>query len=187
MNDSELKVHGSLFLLLQKFIEASYGKANWEALSLELNPTARIYEMQNNYPAEEIFSMINAVAVSAHISKNEVLEKFGEYMVPDLLRLYATYVNPTWKTFEMLENTEPVMHTAVRSLGSKADPPILHVTKVNERLLIIDYYSRRKMASLAVGIIRGIAKHYNETDKVRVIEKSSPNDERVQIRVEFDN
>ena len=41
------------------------------------------------------------------------------------------------------------------------------------------------MASLAVGIIKGIAKYYNESEKVKVIPATDLNDERVQIRVEF--
>ena len=41
------------------------------------------------------------------------------------------------------------------------------------------------MASLAVGIIKGIAKYYNESSKVKIVPTTNPNDERVQIRVEF--
>ncbi len=40
-------------------------------------------------------------------------------------------------------------------------------------------------AWLAIGIIKGIAKYYNESEKVIVIPKTNPNEDRVQIRVEF--
>jgi hypothetical protein len=73
----------------------------------------------------------------------------------------------------------------VRKQENQADPPVLLVTRVHDKLLTIDYYSKRRMASLAIGIINGIAKYYNEADKVKVICQSDPNDERVQLRIEF--
>ncbi len=50
---------------------------------------------------------------------------------------------------------------------------------------MIDYFSKRKMGALAVGIIKGIATYYNEQDKIEIKSMSDPEDERVQIRVEF--
>ncbi len=85
----------------------------------------------------------------------------------------------------MRENTELVMHKAVRKEENKANPPVLNVSRVHDNLLIIDYYSKRRLACLAIGIIRGIIKFYNETDKVTVIPNTNPADERVQIRIEF--
>ena len=77
------------------------------------------------------------------------------------------------------------MHGAVRRLNSTANPPILNVSQVNDKLLIVDYHSRRKMASLAIGIIRGIAEYYGESQSVKIISMTDPDDERVQIRLEF--
>jgi hypothetical protein len=54
-------------------------------------------------------------------------------------------------------------------LNSTANPPILNVTKISNNLLMIDYFSKRKMGDLAVGIIKGIAKFY--TNKIRLLLK----------------
>jgi hypothetical protein len=76
------------------------------------------------------------------------------------------------------------MHGAVRREGS-ATPPVLNVNRVNEKLLYIDYYSKRKMGSLAIGIIKGIAKYFNEAERIQITSMSNPNDERVQLKVIF--
>ena len=60
------------------------------------------------------------------------------------------------------------MHKAVRKEENKANPPTLHISRVSDKLLIIDYYSKRRMASLAIGIIKGIAKFYNESEKRQI-------------------
>ncbi len=112
-------------------------------------------------------------------------EQFGEYLVPDLFKLYADFLRPEWKTFDVLLYTETIMHGAVRKLNSAASPPVLNVTKVNNKLLIIDYYSKRRMGALAIGIIKGIAKYFNESDLVFITSTTDPDAERVQIRVEF--
>ena len=59
------------------------------------------------------------------------------------------------------------------------------MTKTGPGQLLVDYRSRRRMAGVAVGIIRGIAAHYQESDRVKVTRLSAAEDERVQIRVDF--
>lgn len=186
MSQEELQVHGSMFVLLQKFIEIFHGKDAWIILKGMAGTSDRTYEMHTNYPVAEMFSIMNSATQFKNVTVNNLMEQFGEFLVPDLLIMYNSYINPTWKTFEMLEHTEQVMHTAVRSGGLRADPPVLHVTKVNEKLLCIDYYSRRRMASLGIGIIKGIAKFYGESNKVRIIPQTNPDDERVQLLIEFE-
>jgi hypothetical protein len=185
MDQDDLKMHGSMFVMLRKFLESHSAAATWSDIctACDLDPG---YKMDHNYPVSDIETIISYAAQSLGISGNTFKENFGESLVPDLLRLYQFHVNPEWKTFEMLENTETVMHQAVRLEARNANPPVLNVTRVDDKLLYIDYYSRRRMASLAIGIIRGIAVHYNESDRVKIIPKSDPNDERVQIRIEFE-
>jgi hypothetical protein len=185
MKEEDLLIHGSMFLLLKKFVENNFDQSTWLKIIKVAGAAQSSYEMHRNYPASEMFSIISTAANYSGIHEEALKEKFGEYLVPDLLELYKMHVKPEWRTFEMLENTEKVMHKAVREEASEANPPVLSVTRVSNKLLIIDYYSKRKMASLAIGIIKGIAKYYNESEKLRIVPNTRPNDERVQLRVEF--
>lgn len=51
--------------------------------------------------------------------------------------------------------------------------------------MIVDYHSKRRMAGVAVGIIKGIAGYFNESDMVEVTRVTPADEERVQIRVDF--
>lgn len=181
----DIQVHGSIFFLLQKFVESNYGKDSWVKLNQTAQTGQQRYDMHENYSLSQMNSIISAAANLTGLSENNLKEKFGEHLVPDLLNIYKSYLNPAWKTFNLLENAEHVMHMAVRQQERKANPPVLNVTRVSDKLLIIDYYSKRKMANLAIGIIRGIAKYYNESDKINIIPVTNLNDERVQIKIEF--
>lgn len=115
------------------------------------------------------------------------MEQFGEFLVPDLLLVYKKYVNPTWRTYDMLLHTESAMHGAVKTQDNRTSPPILNVTKQGSKCLIVDYHSKRRMSGVAVGIIKGIANYYNEGDIVEVTRLTPADEERVQIRVDFLN
>jgi hypothetical protein len=180
----EIQIHGSMFFLLSEFIVNNYGNTTWTELTKKAGAVLP-YDLHKNYPASEMFLIIRAGADHAKLTENTITEKFGEYLVPGLLTLYRSHIRPEWKTFEMLLNTELVMHKAVRKQENEANPPVLSVSRVHDKLLVIDYYSKRKMASLAIGIIKGIAKFYNESDQIEVVPMSDQNDERVQLRIEF--
>ncbi|MCD6019740.1 MAG: hypothetical protein K0S53_2861 [Bacteroidetes bacterium] len=179
------RVHGSIFFLLKKFIDRSLPKGSWEKLNESAGNGSMQFDITSNYDISHINNFLQAAAELTGSTSGELMEKFGEELVPDLMSIYSSYLKPEWKTYDVLLYTESVMHGTVRRLNSTANPPVLNVTKTGDDVLMIDYFSKRRMSALALGIIRGIAKFYNESDKINIIPLSDPNDERVQIRVEF--
>ena len=179
----QLRVHGSIFFLLRKFVIHSFSIEHWNKMLNTSDLSGEVFDIIKNYPLENLNSLIDSASQMSGIAPHELKEKFGEYMVPDLFVMYHQYLNPNWRTFEVLENTEKVMHGAVRSMNNSANPPVLHVNRVNDKLIIIDYHSKRRMGSLAIGIIKGIALFYNENTQISVIPVTAQDDERMQIRV----
>jgi hypothetical protein len=178
-------VHGSIFFLLKKFVDEVMPAGSWEELLKKAGLNETSFELTHAYPLEAIGAIVKAASETTGLPVETLKEKFGEHLVPHLFHMYKHYLAPEWKTYEVLVNTETVMHGAVRKLNSTAHPPILNVTKVGNELLMVDYYSKRKMGSLAVGIIKGIAKYYKEEQQVTVEPTTDPDSERVQIKVHF--
>ncbi|MFD3002110.1 heme NO-binding domain-containing protein [Pontibacter toksunensis] len=141
------------------------------------------FQMDETYPTSEIAAIVGKASELMGIPPHQLMEKYGESLVPDLFLIYKKYMRPEWRTYDMLLNTEAAMHAAVRKEDSRATPPLLLVTKKGRRQLVVDYYSRRRMAAVAVGIIKGIAKY--ESEKVEVTLLTPVGEERVQIRVYF--
>jgi hypothetical protein len=88
--------------------------------------------------------------------------------VPDLLLVFKRFINPTWKTYDMLQHIGSHMHEGIKKENVHTNPPPLHVTKVGQNILILDYYSRRKMAGFAIGIIKGLASYFQEEERIHV-------------------
>ncbi|AKD04237.1 heme NO-binding domain-containing protein [Pontibacter korlensis] len=182
---NEDRMHGSIFVLLKRFVESTYGHSTWVELLQESNVEHTAYLVQEMYPTHEIFAIISKLGEKTEQSVFELLEGYGEFIVPDLMMLYNKYLQPEWRTYDMLLNTEEAMHGAVRREDSRANPPKLLVIKKGSRQLIIEYYSKRRMAGVAIGIIKGIAKYFNESDVVDVMQLTPSDNERVQIKVDF--
>ena len=179
-------MHGSIFVFLKRFVENSYDYSTWKNImeSTGINHEGG-YQMQEVYPTEEIYKIAGAYSALSGKSPYEVQEQFGSFLAPDLLMIYKKYINPSWRTFEMLLNAEDHMHGAVRKNDSRTTPPRLSVNKVSNKLIIIDYYSKRRMAGIAIGIVKGIAAYFDEADTVSIRPTSELDAERVQLRVEF--
>ncbi len=188
MNEEQIiqdKMHGSIFVLLKRFVESEHGYSGWINLTEMAGLHGVSYQMHEMYSTSELFSIVHAASQATSTPVYELTEKFGEFLVPDLLLIYKKYIRPEWRTYDMLLNTEASMHGAVKSEDNRTTPPLLLVTKKGSNQLIVDYYSKRKMAGVAVGIIRGIAKYYHESDIVTVTRLTPADAERVQICVDF--
>src|SRR5262249_34163774 len=70
---------------------------------------------------------------------------------------------PEWKTLDLLENTEKLIHTAVRVGNPGARPPVLSCVRSTLDELQIVYSSERQLCRVAKGIVKGVARHYGET------------------------
>lgn len=181
----EDRMHGSLFVLLKRFVENSYDYSTWVKLLDAAGVKHDSYQMHEMYPTSEIYAIVHTASDMTGIPPHQLMEKYGEFLVPDLLLIYKKYIQPEWRTYDMLLNTEGAMHGAVRTEDSRTGPPKLLVTKKGSRQLIVDYYSKRRMAAVAVGIIKGIARYYEENEKIIVTLLTPIEKERVQIKVEF--
>jgi hypothetical protein len=157
-------MHGSIFVLLKRFIESAYDYSTWIKLLEATKIVHSGFQMQEMYPTRELQTIVEKAAELTGKSTYELLEAFGEFLVPDLLLVYNKYIHPEWRTYEMLMHTETSMHGAVKKQDNRTNPPQLQVTPKGDKQLIVDYQSPRRMAGVAVGIIRGIAKYYQESE-----------------------
>ena len=76
------------------------------------------------------------------------------------------------------------MHGAVRRDLRGSTPPVLHVERFSPDTGRVQYVSKRQMGALAVGIIRGVARHFGEHDQLRITPTTREDGAHVEILVE---
>ena len=119
------------------------------------------YEFDRAYPDEEVHLIVRGVVEATGKAPDEIMEQFAEAMVPGLLAVYGFLVNPRWSFLEFLANTESIIHKGVRLTTQSAKPPEILAQQTGRETVTIAYRSRRRLCSVAKGIIRGAAAHYH--------------------------
>ncbi|QNH60663.1 heme NO-binding domain-containing protein [Hymenobacter sediminicola] len=176
-------MHGTIFTLLKRYVQTQYDHSTWVRLTESVGLSAADFDHKSVYPDEQMYALVGKASEMAGIPASELQEKFGEYLVPDLMYMYQKLLQPEWTTLDMLEHTENTMHRKVRQEHAENTPPVLEVTRLSEDELEIKYVSERRMGALAVGIVRGVAAYYDEADRIAIDPETSEDGQRVYIRV----
>jgi hypothetical protein len=174
-------MHGVLFLEFERYLLEKLGKADSSAVKREAGVGARIYVPVDTYPDAELTALVAAAATRFEKPPRLVLEEFGIFVAPQLLKTYRFLVKPDWATLDVLENVETVMHASVRRRTPHADPPRLSVERRSRSEVLIVYTSPRKLCEFARGLIEGLAQFFDET--VRISELSCMHERAASCRI----
>ncbi len=156
-------MHGIVFSELQKFVVSKHAHAGWKAVTEKAGLAHKVYLAAGQYPDSEIVSLVTAASAITGQEPFLIVEAFGEFIVPSLLKMYGHLLKPDWKSLEVIEHTEGTVHTVVRTSDKNAQPPKLRSRRDGPDTVILVYDSPRKMCALAVGIGKGLARRFRET------------------------
>jgi hypothetical protein len=161
-------MHGIILAELKAFVERGFGERLWTNVIKRAQLPDEMFVPSGTYPDELVMKIVSVAAGVLGKPVPTVLEEFGEFVVPDLIRLYQALIDPRWKTIDLIANTERTIHTVLRARG--ASPPELKTVRGGPDEAHVSYNSPRRLCALAKGITKGVAKHYGE--KVRIDESS---------------
>ena len=155
-------MHGLIFAQLQKYADTKVGPGTWQTLLKESGYEHKLYLPIQEYPDEELVTLVGTASRLTGIPIPTLLEDFGAFVVPSLVQMYGAHIKPEWKTLDLIENTEEAIHTAVRRRNPEASPPQLVAIRKGPDEVLVKYTSQRKMCAVAKGIAQGVANHYGE-------------------------
>ena len=166
-------MHGTIFMQLKDFVVTNHGLPAWDKmLDMAGQPKMALYLPTQSYPDADAFAPVKAACELTGQSMDVALESFGIYIAPTLIQMYRGLIHPDWKTLDLLLNVEDTIHKVVRRRNEGAEPPEPHFKRINDRTLEFLYESKRKMSALAMGIIKGVAKYYQEEIHITVTRAS---------------
>jgi hypothetical protein len=151
-------MHGIIFAELQNYAETRHGKGTWSALLKKAGLEHRVYLPIQEYPDAEAVGVVVAASTLTGLPVSEVLEDFGEFVVPALIKMYGHLLWPEWKTIDVIDNTEGAIHTVVRSRNAGAKPPNLRTIRNGKEHITLIYASPRQMCALAIGYRQRLGK-----------------------------
>lgn len=159
-------MHGIIHVQLQRFVETQHGAAAWRELTKRAGLEDEIFTALRSYPDEQVDDLVNQAVKMTGTPRDELLEAFGKFLVPTYLSVYGSLLKRDWNTIDVVEHTEETIHRVVRARQPGAHPPKLRTERVSETEVRITYTSSRKLCAVARGIVRGIARHFQENVQV---------------------
>jgi predicted hydrocarbon binding protein len=160
--DHQRTLHGLIHSELERFARERAGDEAWERAVSDAGLAGRIYITTERYDDTEALALVVALAKITDIGPQALLEGFGEALVPTLVSNYGSLIRPEWRTLDLIEHTEELIHAALRASDPSARPPMLRVLRRGDDEVLVIYASERRMCGVAKGIVRGLATHYGE-------------------------
>jgi tRNA A-37 threonylcarbamoyl transferase component Bud32 len=160
-------VHGLIFFYLQKFADvAAAGSTSWKGVRSSVTTTASKFLPSGTYPDADAVAILTTIADTTGRPLPSILEEFGQFLAPHLVKVAGPVVDPAWRTLDLIEHTEAIIHAMIRSTTPGAAPPVLETVRQGPDELHLVYSSARRLCPLAIGLMRGIAGHYGETIRI---------------------
>ena len=120
------------------------------------------YTSLGTYSHEEVLNLVTLLSEKSGLEVGDLALVFGEYLFGRFATIHADFFHGVSNGFDFMEKVEDYIHIEVQKLYPDANPPKLTCTRAADDKLELHYRSHRPFASVAEGLIKGCAAHFNE-------------------------
>jgi hypothetical protein len=155
-------VHGVILIGLRKFVRERLGDELWHTVQLDAGIGDRVYLPTQSYPGEDLTAIVASVSRLSGMSTALVLESFGDIIAGDLLRMYSSLVDPGWKLFDVLVQSDELLARVARKQGDMLERSPITGRWGREGEVILTYQAALPLCAMIKGIVRGIGAHLEQ-------------------------
>lgn len=171
-------MYGMINAGVKSFVISQWGEEAWQVIS----KAARVpdhFDIKASYSDETTFNIVFAIAQHYRIDPRTVLEMCGEHWITYALEKdYGVIFKMYARDFRSSLQTLNQMHKRMSTLMPSMLPPVFKVLSESDQEMRLLYTSIRKgLGPLAIGLIRGLGKYYQQSIEVSQI--SDPEEERI--------
>lgn len=159
---------GTIVKCLEELVRKNHGDEKWKLILERGNQKGNLFMASADVPDADAIALIQATAGVLGVSQEEAFEAFGNYWSTTYApNLYPIYFQKAKTAREFLLGMHGVHETVTRTIKD-AHPPKFEYDTSDPNKLVMHYTSPRNLVALMPGLIRGVAKYYNERVNVRV-------------------
>jgi hypothetical protein len=152
-------MNGTFFVLMRRLVVCDSGPEAWLHLLRDAKLDHCVFTADKSYPESYAAALVDTAAAAAGVSRAELLEAFGRFAAPELLREHPEFVQPGWNVLECIERTA----NAAQHLMAGTDLVAAHLP---DGELVITLTLPADLCSLAKGVLLGLGDHYGELVQV---------------------
>lgn len=121
-----------------------------------------------HYPHQDMAALVLALSQRTGEPAATILERFGKHLFGQLCRRHSWLVACVTDSLDFLQGVEQTIHAEMRKLYPQAELPRIDSDRLSPDTLRLTYGSRRCLAPLALGMIRGCAEYFGESLHVEI-------------------
>lgn len=156
---------GIIFNLLEEVVADEYGEDTWDDVLARADVDGAFTSL-GSYSDEQFTRLVEAAAAVLDRPANDVIRWFGTKAIPLLAAKYPAFFDKHQATRPFLLTVNGIIHPEVRKLYPGAETPDFEIDGTSPELLVMGYYSKRRLCALAEGFIAGAADHFDERAQV---------------------
>lgn len=155
-------MHGLLFKSMKDYVVENHGKEAWLEVCKAADIDKRIYLTIDTYPDEDLIRIFEAAADHVGSSVPKLLESYGRFTAGQLLDNHRNIVDDDWDALDVIAHADDGIHDVLRDRYPGVEPPELNCHREDDTRVTVEYRSDRGLCFVAKGIIRGIARRYDD-------------------------
>jgi predicted hydrocarbon binding protein len=148
-------MNGTFFVLMRRLVVSDSGPEAWLHLLREAKLDHCVFTADKSYPDSYAAHLVDTAAEAAGVTRAELLEAFGRFSAPELLREHPELIQPGWNVLECIERTA----NAAQHVIAGTDLVAAHLP---DGELVITLTLPLDLCPLAKGVLQGLGDHYGE-------------------------
>jgi hypothetical protein len=166
-----------------KFLEVEYDyNLVDEVIESSDLPDGGAFTTVGSYHFSQMLDLVSNTSKVTGRTIDELFFEFGKFIFQAFVMGHAQFFSSAHSSFDIFRLLDSYIHPEVRKLYPEAELPKFTVEREDGHEMILVYQSKRKMSSLAAGLIDACMMHYDEDGSV--IKHNIDNDgEIVRFRI----
>jgi len=158
---------GVIVACLREVVVDGFGEDKWEAvLDRAGMPTDTTYLPIADVDDAQVMDLVQHTCDVLGITQQQAADAFGRQWACEYApKMYGAYFMGINSAKEFLLKLDDIHVSTTRALLN-ARPPRFDYEDVDQNTLIMEYKSQRSLMPFFVGLVRGLAEHYDETVQV---------------------
>jgi hypothetical protein len=171
---------GMIFTELLEFVEEKFGfEVADEMVEASMLPVKGAYTQAANYSFEELVAILSKLSQITGISVDDLIVTYARHLFGHIAGLFPFMFKNFTSSLPFIAQVDTFIHPEVKKLYPDAELPSFQMISLDDKELIIDYYSTKPLASMAIGLMNGAADYFNE--KVEISHTVDPQKTRFQV------
>jgi hypothetical protein len=173
-------MYGMINKAIRTLVTQEAGEDVWNQVLESSGVSDDVFDDLEGYDDSVTFSLVGSASEIMGIPASDVLEMFGIYWIDVAKEGYGDYFNSFGNDFESFVEGLDEMHVRISEMLPNLAPPSFEIKKLGDNHFEIHYESPREgLAPLAIGTLKGVAKHFGGEAEITQVEYKGTDDHDV--------